>query len=250
MNIETEREAQNMRSMIWGVKRHHMKTTIVYEDNDIIVCHKPAGIAVQTASSMQQDVVSELKNYLASKGQKNPYVGVVHRLDQPVSGIVVFGKNQKATASLSAQVQDGRAEKIYRALVYGSFPKKEGILEDILIKDAKSNSSKVITPGSADAKNGKKAKLFYRVLREIPIGSEAYSELEIKLDTGRHHQIRVQMAHAGHPVLSDTKYGTDASLTFSKQIKGSLKLCAYCLTIVHPQTGKKRTFQTPQLPWA
>ncbi len=89
-----------------------MKTTILYEDSDMLVCHKPAGIAVQTASIGQQDVVSELKNYLAGKGDKNPYVGVVHRLDQPVEGVLVFGKNPKATASLSAQIQDGKADKI------------------------------------------------------------------------------------------------------------------------------------------
>lgn len=224
-----------------------MKTQVIYEDNDIMVCHKPAGIAVQTASSFQQDVVSELKNYLAKQGQKNPYVGVVHRLDQPVSGILVFGKNQAATASLSGQVQDGRADKIYRALVYGTFDKaaKEGILEDILYKDAKTNTSRTVEPGSKEAGLGKKAKLSYKVLQEICIEGKVYSDVEIKLFTGRHHQIRVQMSHAGHPILGDTKYGTEESGALWSELKlNGLQLRAKRLSFVHPKTNKRVTFET------
>ena len=97
------------------------KLDIIYEDKDVLVCYKPAGIAVQSANIAQQDMVSELKNHLATQGDKNPYIGVVHRLDQPVSGVLVFAKNQSAAASLSVQVQDGRAGKIYRSLVFGAF---------------------------------------------------------------------------------------------------------------------------------
>lgn len=236
-----------------------MKTQIIHEDNDIIVCYKPAGIAVQTAGIAQQDMVSELKNYLvgscaSDKGQnkqtggKEPYVAVVHRLDQPVSGVLVFAKNKAAASSLSAQVQDGRAEKVYRARVYGSFEgSKEGILENILYKDAKSNTSKVVQPGSKEAGLGKKAKLAYKVLQEMSLEGQNYSELEIKLFTGRHHQIRVQLSYAGHPILGDTKYGSGASAQLSEQMGKGLKLCAYQLTFIHPKTGKTVTYTAPQV---
>ncbi len=229
-----------------------MKTQIIYEDKDILVCYKPAGIAVQSANIAQQDMVSELKNYLATQGEKNPYIGVVHRLDQPVSGVLVFGKNQAAAASLSAQVQDGRAGKIYRAYVYGAFDEvaEEGVLEDILLKDAKTNTSRVVKTGSKEAKQGKKAKLSYKVLQTVSVGDETYSEVEIKLFTGRHHQIRVQFANAGHPILGDTKYGTTASKDFSSGISGEigsgLKLCAHRLSFIHPKTKKEVEFTAPK----
>lgn len=228
-----------------------MKAIILYEDKDIIVCHKPAGIAVQTANSMQQDMVSELKNYLAENGAKNPYIGIIHRLDQPVDGVLVFGKNQSASAFLSAQVQDGRAEKIYRALVYGSFAgQEEGMLEDILLKDSKTNTSRVVEAGGREAKLGKKAKLTYKVLQEMTVGEKICSELEIKLFTGRHHQIRVQMANAGHPIWGDTKYGTEESNKLSSELeRKGLKLCAYRLSFVHPKTKKVVCFEVPDVPW-
>lgn len=237
-----------------------MKTQIIYEDNDLLVCYKPAGIAVQTASSFQQDMVSELKNYLAqnrsvasgkstnSGGRKEPYIGVIHRLDQPVSGVLVFAKNPSAAASLSAQVQDGRAEKIYRARVFGIFhtDAKEGMLEDILLKDGKTNTSRVIKENSKEAKQGKKAKLFYKVLQEFGEEEDAYSEVEIKLFTGRHHQIRVQMSNTEHPILGDTKYGTPESLELSAKVGKGLKLCAHRLTFMHPKTGKEVSFTAPE----
>lgn len=225
-----------------------MKTQILFEDKDIIVCYKPSGIAVQTAGISQQDMVSELKNYLAAQGQKNPYVGVVHRLDQPVSGVLVFAKNQAAAADLSTQVQDNRMQKVYRAYVYGALDEtgKERTLEDILYKDAKTNMSRVAAPGSKEAKLGKKAKLSYKVLQEIPVDEEVYSELEIKLHTGRHHQIRVQLSHAGHPILGDTKYGTLESAEISAKLEKGLKLCAYKLTFIHPKTKKEVEFSTPK----
>lgn len=225
-----------------------MKTQIIYEDKDVLVCYKPAGIAVQSANIAQQDMVSELKNYLATQGDKNPYIGVVHRLDQPVSGVLVFAKNQSAAASLSVQVQDGRAGKIYRSLVFGAFDEvsKEGVLEDILLKDAKTNTSRVIKEGSKEAKQGKKAKLSYKVLQTISVGEESYSEVEIQLFTGRHHQIRVQFANAGHPILGDTKYGSPVSAEFSAQVGKGLKLCAYRLSFIHPGTKKEVEFTAPK----
>ena len=230
-----------------------MKTEIIYRDEEILVCHKPAGIAVQTASVGQQDMVSELKNYLATAGNsskaggKKPYIGVVHRLDQPVSGVLVFAKNPSAAAYLSAQIQDGRAGKIYRALICGSFEDgaKEGVLEDILVKDARTNTSRVVQPGSREAAQGKTAKLSYRVLEEKSVDGTVYSLVEIKLFTGRHHQIRVQMSNAGHPILGDTKYGTPESAGLSARLDRGLKLCAYRLSFIHPKTGEKMEFTAP-----
>ena len=96
-------------------------------------------------------------------------------------------------------------------------------------------------------KLGKKAKLAYKVLQELSLEGQSYSELEIKLYTGRHHQIRVQLSHAGHPILGDTKYGSEASKALSAQIGKGLKLCAYRLTLAHPKTGEKMTFTAPQV---
>lgn len=229
-----------------------MKTQIIYEDNDIIVCYKPAGIAVQTADIAQQDVVSELKNYLSDKGMKNPYIGVIHRLDQPVCGVLVFAKNLKAAASLSAQVQDGRMEKIYQTLVYGSFPQdlQEGILENLLYKDAKRNTAHIAAEGSREAKLAKKAKLVYKVLETYAKEEGSYSRLEVRLYTGRHHQIRVQMAGCGHPILGDGKYGTqDAEILNQALETKGLKLCACRLNLKHPGNGKVMMFEVPSIPW-
>lgn len=229
-----------------------MKTQIIYEDKDIIVCCKPAGIAVQTAGIAQQDMVSELKNYLSEQGVKNPYIGVIHRLDQPVCGVLVFAKNQKSAASLSAQVQNGSMEKIYRTLVYGSFPQEsqEGILENLLYKDAKRNASFIATEGSREANLAKRAKLAYKVLETHTKEEGSYSKLEIKLYTGRHHQIRVQMAGCGHPILGDGKYGTKEAEMINQTLEAKgLKLCAYRLTLKHPGNGKVMTFEVPSVPW-
>lgn len=229
-----------------------MKTQIIYEDNDMIVCYKPAGIAVQTAGIAQQDMVSELKNYLSDKGTRNPYIGVIHRLDQPVCGVLVFAKSQKAAAAISAQVQNGSMEKIYQALVYGSFPREsqEGILENLLYKDAKRNTSHIAAMGSREAKLAKKAKLAYKVLETYTREEGSYSRLEIRLYTGRHHQIRVQMAGCGHPILGDSKYGIqDAEILNQALETKGLKLCACRLTLKHPGTGKVMNFEVPSIPW-
>ncbi len=229
-----------------------MKTQIIYQDEHILVCHKPAGIAVQSARIGQQDMESELKNYLDETGHNkgNPYLGVIHRLDQPVSGILVFAKNQKAAASLSAQIQDGRAKKIYRALVWGTFEEKSGTLEHLLYKDAKTNLSRAVQANAPEAKAAKKAKLNYKILKEIEVNGEVCSEAEIELFTGRHHQIRVQFSQIGHPLMGDVKYGSDKSKEISDKMSvKSLKLCAAKLSFLHPQTQKYMEFAVECLPW-
>ena len=212
---------------------------ILFEDKEIIVCRKPAGIAVQNARIGAMDLESSLKNYLAMQdggGRRIPYLAVIHRLDQPVEGILVFGKTPEAAKSLSAQITAGKMEKIYLAVTYGKQAeagKKEKVLEDYLKKDGKSNTSSVVnahTPGA------KKARLSYEVLGEAvdAISGKKKWLLRIHLDTGRHHQIRVQMAH-------DRKYGAGTNVTIGA---GSLALCAASLTFFHPVTGKVMKFVT------
>lgn len=226
-----------------------MRTEIIYEDEYIIVCRKPAGIAVQTQSCTQADMVSELKNYL-----KTSYLGVIHRLDQPVEGVLVFAKTKEAAASLSAQIQKDTMTKIYHARVYGAVSVQEATLEDMLYKDGRTNTSRVVDEvflRGPQGKQAKKARLFYKVLGteivrkaetnpgESIVTPEVITDLEIHLETGRHHQIRVQLANMGHPILGDAKYGTDASKALSKELGLGLCLKAAELEFIHPATKKK-----------
>lgn len=203
---------------------------IIYEDAQMIVCHKPSGLAVQNASFEKKDLESIVRNYLAEKnGNGVPYLGVIHRLDQPVQGLTVFAKDSKSAASLSAQVQDGRMKKYYLAVTSAVPEKKEADLEHYLKKDGRTNTSSVVNKGVA---GGKKAILHYRVLEE----SENCALMEIELFTGRHHQIRVQMAAAGAPLLGDHKYNPKGDE------HNMIGLCANRLVLIHPKNGKKMEF--------
>lgn len=224
-----------------------MKKYIVYEDRDILVAYKPAGIATQTARLGQQDMVSELKNYLSGqpqyRGKGEPYLGLVHRLDQPVAGILVFGKTKEAAASLSRQIAEGKLHKYYYAVIYGRPEKGKGTLCDYLYKDGKTNMSRIV---AEDFPQAKKARLSYRCVNTLMAleMQEEISLMEIELFTGRHHQIRVQMAHAGMPLLGDSKYGSEEDKEFSRQIGvKNVALCAFCLQFIHPATGKNVKFE-------
>ncbi len=211
---------------------------ILYEDKQVIVCLKEAGLAVQSASLTAKDLVSILKNELRSRNpEKEPYLGVVHRLDQPVEGILVFAKTPAAAKELSKQVQDGTMRKIYRARVHAeTCPAAEASLEDWLRKDGKTNTSAVVPAKSAGAK---KALLDYKLLSYDE--QEKTALLEIHLHTGRHHQIRVQMASAGMPLCGDRKYGGQVE-TNVENFRRFPALCAYELTFRHPKGGKQVTF--------
>lgn len=206
----------------------HPQIEILKEDNDILVCRKPAGIPVQTAKMGQQDMVSLLKNHRAAE-RETPEIYVVHRLDQPVEGVMVFAKNPRAAAALSRQIQGKTVDKYYRALVEGVPDPAEGRLEDYLLRDGKTNTSRVVTSKTDGAK---KADLSYRVLeiRE----DRSVSLLEIRLETGRHHQIRVQMAHAGHPLVGDKKYNPGCTSEYLPIGLSSVRI-AFC----HPTTGRR-----------
>ena len=215
-----------------GTERLRAEDIILYEDKDILVCRKPGGLPVQTRRIGTMDMENMLKNYLAAKGEK-PYLAVVHRLDQPVQGILVFGKNQKSGARLSEEMQKNEMEKIYLACVQGVPEKEEGILEDQMEKVPGSNLSRIV---ENKTKNSKKAVLKYKVLKT----EAGRSLLEIHLKTGRHHQIRAQLAYVGWPILGDTKYNDKRPGEGSWQEMG---LCASRLSFLHPATGKKMEFQ-------
>lgn len=209
-----------------------MKTEILMEDDHIIVCRKPAGIATQTDKIGQQDVVSELKNYM-----KKPYLGLIHRLDQPVEGLLVFAKTEQAAAKLSKQIVNGHIQKKYYAVVAGSDLPDSAVLIDYMLKDGRTNTSRVV---SEQTKGAKRAELSYKMVWR----TDEYALVEVTLVTGRHHQIRVQMAHSGHPLLGDNKYKNDTSVMLSeKYYVRSVALCAYQLAFIHPVTGKQMSYE-------
>lgn len=214
---------------------------ILYEDNDILVCHKSAGLPTQTAKLGQPDVTTELKKYLKDSGQAT-YLGLVHRLDQPVEGILVLAKTENAAKELSRQVANHEMQKYYYAIVSG-IPKENATLVDSLWKDNKTNLSKVV---QKDNKAGKRSELSYTVEKthQAEKKEEEYALLKIALKTGRHHQIRVQLSHAGYPLLGDSKYGDEKSRNISNilEIK-NVALCAYRLEFMHPKTKKQMKFE-------
>lgn len=205
---------------------------IIYEDESILVCRKEAGVAVQTARAGQADMVSLLKNYRAKK-KEEPYIGLVHRLDQPVEGVMVFAKTKQAAARLSAQVSSRSMEKEYLAVTTGAPQPEKGELCDWLLKDGRTNTSSVVKKGTPQAKE---AKLTYEVVKVMEEGRKAL--VHIWLHTGRHHQIRVQFAHAGYPLYGDTKYGTADAKTYCP-----VALCSCRIAFVHPVTGKEMEFE-------
>ena len=204
----------------------------MYEDEEILVVKKPAGIATQTKKLAAEDMESILKNYRAAK-KEEPYIGVVHRLDQPVSGVMVFAKNKKAAAELSRQFQTKQADKFYYAVTDGVPDKEKDSLCNFLLKDTKGNTSKVVTEKMPGAKQ---AKLNYEVMEQ----NENRALLKIALETGRHHQIRVQLSYAGWPIVGDRKYNRKETITPSGE---SLKLCSFQLGFLHPKTRKKMDFE-------
>ena len=198
---------------------------ILYEDPHILVCVKPHGIATQSKSIRYPDMVSLIRNHLTkSSGSRNPgsaepYLAVIHRLDQPVAGILVFAKTSAAAKDLNKQLQNQGFGKYYRALIANT-------------PSAKENGSKI-------------ARLHYDTvavtdwLFTAPAAFHG-TELEIHLDTGRHHQIRVQLAFIGCPIVGDTKYNPTLAGTKGWQ---TIRLCAYKLDFKHPVTHKAMHFQ-------
>lgn len=227
-----------------------MQTQIVYEDEAVLVIWKPAGLATESAGIGRKDVVSELKNYVAKKNPgKMPYLGIVHRLDQPVEGLLVFAKTKKAAENLTAQLGKGTLKKEYLAVVCGKVPENTGRLVDYLAKE----KGMAVVKNAADAKTekdvdaqAKKAVLTYTKKAE----TEKFTLLAVQIETGRFHQIRAQLSHAGFPILGDEKYGSEESKELSREKKIRFTvLCAASLSFRHPVTGKTMAFtQAPQNP--
>lgn len=206
--------------------------TIIYEDKDILVCHKPAGLATQSAKVTSPDLVSELKNYLAQKSEK--YLALIHRLDQPVEGLLVFAKNKKAATALNEQLKQGAFDKAYYAVAFNQPKVQEGILEDYMVKEGA--YAKIVPAGTPDAK---KAVLHYKLISR----KQGRALYEVRPETGRFHQIRAQMAHAGMPLLGDKKYA-DAAIQIYSEKHGiqNVALCAVKLKLTHPKSGEELLF--------
>lgn len=199
---------------------------ILYEDNHIIVVFKPCNILSQSDSTKDIDMLTIIKKYIKEKYQKkgNVYLGLVHRLDRPTSGIMVFAKTSKAASRLCKEINDKKFVKKYLALVTGILDIKEGTLENYI---KKVNNNSIITT----KEEGKYALLDYKVIKE----TDNLSLVDITLHTGRHHQIRTQFAGIGHPLYGDQRYGIEN--------RKQLALCAYHLEFIHPVTKENLVFE-------
>ena len=209
------------------------KLKVIYEDNHIIVVEKIPNVPSQSDKTGDIDMLTMVKQYIKEKYNKpgNVYLGLVHRLDRPVGGIMIFAKTSKAASRLSDQVREKVFKKKYLAVVDGKIENKSGTLEDYLYKDERNNISKVV---NKNKKNAKFAKLDYDVIKYDEVKN--LSLVKVNLHTGRHHQIRVQLSNFGHSIFGDQKYGTRGQ---GKQIA----LWAYELTINHPITKEEMTFK-------
>lgn len=203
------------------------KINIIYEDNHLLVIEKPVNIPVQSDSSKDLDLITILKEYrIKNESKKNDaYIGLVHRLDRPVGGIMVFAKTSKAASRLSNQIRENEFHKTYYAVVEGTVS-KEGVYEDYLIKNKSENISYVTTKDK-----GKYSKLEYKLIST----KDNLSLVKINLITGRSHQIRLQFSTRGHPLVGDSKYGNNP-----KNI--NIALFAASVSFIHPTTKENLTF--------
>lgn len=216
---------------------------IMYEDNHVIVVLKPQNVLSQGDETGDKSLLDMVKDYIKETYKKpgNVYVGLVHRLDRPTGGVMVFAKTSKAASRLTEQLKDKQFSKKYLAVVVGAPKYKASRLEHFLKKDELTNVVRVCSRTSAGAKQ---AILEYKNIKTL----DKVSLLDIKILTGRSHQIRVQMSHEKTPVFGDVKYGGD---TLAKG--HNLALWAYELSFTHPTTRKKMTFNcmppTDLVPW-
>lgn len=214
------------------IEENEINLKVIYEDNHIIVVEKPANIPSQGDKTGDLDMLTIIKAYLKEKYNKpgNVYLGLVHRLDRPVGGVMVFAKTSKAAARLSEQVREKVFKKKYLVIVNGKFEEKKGTLKDYLLKNERLNKSRVVEEGT---KNSKYAELDYEVLKYDK--EQNLSLLKINLHTGRHHQIRVQLSSRDHSIYGDAKYNGRGSAR-------QLYLWAYELTIQNVISKEEMTF--------
>ena len=198
------------------------KLNILYEDNHIIVVVKDYNVPVQEDISHDEDMITKIKKYLKEKYDKkgNVYLGLVHRLDRPVGGVMVFAKTSKAASRLSKQISENKVEKRYVALVHNKTKTNERLV-DYLTKNCETNTSYIDS-------NGKKSVLEYNLIKY----KDNMSLIDVNLITGRHHQIRVQLSSHGYPIYGDQKYGIDKEGI-------QIHLWAYKLSFIHPTLKEK-----------
>ncbi|MBQ9036100.1 MAG: RluA family pseudouridine synthase [Erysipelotrichaceae bacterium] len=212
---------------------------IIYEDNHLLVVEKPVNIPVQADDSNDPDLLTMLKDYLKEKYDKpgNVYLGLVHRLDRPVGGVMVFAKTSKAASRLSKVVAERKLQKTYLAIVEGNNIKKKDTLEDYLIKNSKTNT---VTVTSQD--KGKHASLDYELLNT----KDNLNLVKVNLHTGRSHQIRVQFSSRNMPLWGDQRYNKNA------KIHQQIALWSHILSFPHPITKEVLTFTSEppnNYPW-
>lgn len=216
-----------------------MKLEILYEDAYLIVCLKPPAVPSQKDPTGDADMLTLIKTHLMTQYPKarDPYVGLVHRLDRPVGGVMVFGKTKEATAALSKQMQEDVFKKKYLTVINGVPEKASGRLEHYLFRVASKNVSKVV---SADKQGAKKALLDYELIdtHESPEYG-CLSLVNVSLLTGRHHQIRVQWSAEGHPIWGDTKYNASFSNDGNWY---QIALWAYDIQFLHPKSKEGMHF--------
>lgn len=208
---------------------------VVYEDNHIIIVYKQSGEIVQGDKTGDKPLSDTVKEWIKMRYNKpgNVFLGVVHRLDRPVAGLVMFGKTSKATSRLNAMFREGQVHKTYWAIVSGTPKADEATLDNWLVRNEKQNKSYAY---DHEVPNSKHALLRYKVIAR----SDNYTLLAVDLLTGRHHQIRCQLAHAGMPIKGDLKYGARRS-----NPDGSISLLSHRMSFVHPVSKKTIDITSP-----
>ena len=221
-----------------------IKIKIIYEDNHLLVVEKPINVLSQGDITGDKDLLTMLKEDIKVRYNKpgNVYLGLVHRLDRPVGGVMVFAKTSKAASRLSEQIRNGEFTKDYLAVVHGRLVPGEGHLEHYLIKNEKTNIVKVLDDNTS-GDPGKKAALDYEML----ISNGKLSLVHINLITGRYHQIRVQFSRIGNPLFGDQKYGVEHN-----KVGQQIALWSYKIRIKHPVSKNEMFFQSDppkEYPW-
>lgn len=235
---------------MWSVNKmdevKYKNISVLFEDNHVIVAIKPVGVLSQADGSSAPDMLTILKEYIKVTYNKpgNVFLGLLHRLDRNVEGVMVFAKTSKAASRISEQIRKHEVNKRYRAVINGIPKKENSTLINYCVKDSRTNTTKVYDkrPHSGDIKE---SVLNYNIISKSKFNGIDVSLIDVELITGRSHQIRAQMSHLGHPLLGDSKYG-DRTFT------GPVSLQSYLIGFKHPVTSEYMEFTLPEKtskPW-